>query len=1055
MGSLFSTLISSSGFMPHGHCYLWTPGLLWLHVVSDALITLSYYSIPITLAWFVRRRHDIDFGWMFLCFAVFILACGTSHLMEIWNVWHGDYWESGVVKAITAAASVPTAILLARLMPRALELPSPSALRLANENLRVEADARRSVDKTLRETNENLERRVAERTAELEAKNVELRNALGEVQRLAAIVGSSHDAIIGKDLAGIITSWNAAAERVFGYSAQESIGQPITRLIPPGLLDEEEAILARLKRGEVVEQFDSRRLRKDGTLIDVSITVSPIKDAAGRVTGASKVARDVTERRAAEAALRERDLQIHAANRLLAETVNGMSEACFMLDARWRFTFVNDRCETLFRRRREEVLGGTIWSRFPQLIGTPSEAQYRRALSTHASVFFETCSPVAERWLDVRLFPTEDGLVAFLLDIQERKEAEQAMAASETRYRRLFESAQDGILILNAETAMVIDVNPFLMAMLGYTHQQFLGKGLWELGFFDDAEANAENFVELKRKGYIRYENLPLKTADGRGIEVEFVSNVYLVNDTRVIQCNIRDVTKRRAAEAAMRASEERMRLATEASSVGIWEWNIVTNEIHWDAEMFRIYGVAPTEDGLVPYTTWSGAVVADALREQEEALQDTVRRAGRGTREFCIHRTTDGECRSIQAVDAVRLNVQGQVEWVVGTNLDITERQRGEDALRAGEERFRMMANLMPQLAWIGRADGYIEWYNDRFHHYTGTTPAQVAGGGWPIMHDPEGLSAILAEWSVGIAAGQPFEMAFPIRGVDGKFRAFLTRVQPIMDSAGRVTQWFGTNTDVETLKETEEKIRALNASLEQRVVERTEELEAANKELETFSYSISHDLRAPLRAIDGYSQAVIEDYASQLPEEGQRYLQTVREEAQNMGQLIDDLLTFARLGRAPINKRELDTTGLVHSVLNGFKTEQQERRVDVQIGELTPCQGDAALLRQVWINLISNAFKYTRKRESAVIEIGCRSTPAGTEYFVRDNGAGFDMAYAHKLFGVFQRLHLAEDYEGTGVGLALVQRIVLRHGGRIWAEAAADRGATFFFNLEPEPKS
>ena len=872
---------------------------------SDALITLSYYSIPITLFWFVRRRREIDFGWMFLCFAVFILACGTSHLMEIWNVWHGDYWQSGVVKAVTAAASVPTAILLTRLMPRALLLPSPSELRLANEKLLSEASARRSSEERLRHANEDLERRVAERTAELEAKNGEMRNAFGELQRLAAIVESSHDAIISKDLTGHITSWNAAAETMFGYSAHESIGQLITRLIPPELIEEEESILARLKRGEVVEQFDSRRLRKDGTLIDVSITVSPIKDAAGRVIGASKVARDVTDRRAAEAALRERDLQIHAADRRLAETVNGMTEACFMLDAQWRFTFVNDRCETLLHHKRAEVLGRTLWDRFPQLVGTPMEAHYRHVLTERAPVSFEAFSPVAQRWLDIRLFPTEDGLAAFLLDIQERKEAEEAMAASEKRYRRLFESAKDGILILDAETGMVVDVNPFLMAMLGYTYDQFLGKALWELGFFKDVAASAENFAELTRKGYIRYENLPLETADGRRIEVEFVSNVYLVDNAKVIQCNIRDVTERMAAQSALRASEERMRLATEASGVGIWEWNVLSGEIQWDAGMFRIYGVAQTEDGVVPYSTWRGAVVAEEVHEQEEALQDIVRRAGRGSREFCIRRRTDGEYRCLQAVDAARKNADGQVEWVVGTNLDVTEQKRGEDALREGEERFRTMANSMPQLAWIARADGFIEWYNDRFHDYTGTAPEQIAGWNWQDVHHPAELPRVLAQWKAGLASGQPFEMEFPLRRADGQFRAFLTRVFPLKDADGRIMQWFGTNTDVETLKEAEEKIRALNATLEQRVVERTEELEAANKELEAFSYSVSHDLRAPLRAIDGYSQAVIEDYASLLPEEGQRYLQTIAVKRRTMGQLIDDLLTFSRLGRAPMNKR------------------------------------------------------------------------------------------------------------------------------------------------------
>jgi light-regulated signal transduction histidine kinase (bacteriophytochrome) len=248
-----------------------------------------------------------------------------------------------------------------------------------------------------------------------------------------------------------------------------------------------------------------------------------------------------------------------------------------------------------------------------------------------------------------------------------------------------------------------------------------------------------------------------------------------------------------------------------------------------------------------------------------------------------------------------------------------------------------------------------------------------------------------------------------------------------------------------------------------EEAVIERTAQLEAANKELESFSYSVSHDLRAPLRAMDGFSQAVLEDYGAQLPEEGRRYLQTIREGAQHMGALIDDLLTFSRLSRLPVNKRAVDTGGLVRDTISELDSQREGRRIEIRIGDLPPCQGDPALLKQVWLNLLSNAFKYTRHREPAVIEVGCMREPAfaqgygeagkGQEenvYFVRDNGTGFDMHYAGKLFGVFQRLHRAEDFEGTGVGLAIVHRIIHRHGGRVWAEAAVDRGATFYFTLE-----
>jgi PAS domain S-box-containing protein len=307
------------------------------------------------------------------------------------------------------------------------------------------------------------------------------------------------------------------------------------------------------------------------------------------------------------------------------------------------------------------------------------------------------------------------------------------------------------------------------------------------------------------------------------------------------------------------------------------------------------------------------------------------------------------------------------------------------------------------------------------------------------------------------------------------------LTTKMPLRDEEGNIVGTFGISHDITDLKRAQaalekayaevegqvkertaelqqeiaerrradERIRQLNAELERRVVERTAQLEAVVKELEAFSYSVSHDLRAPLRAIDGYTRILIEDYGPSLDAEGKHVCRVISDNTRHMGQLIDDLLAFSRLSRVDIRPMPIDMEELAEAAFYQLTTPESRARIDFRLGALPPAVGDPTLIGQVWLNLLSNAIKFSSKRERAVVEVGCQESEGGSVYYVRDNGAGFDMRYAQKLFGVFQRLHSEREFEGTGVGLAIVQRAIARHGGRIWGEGEADKGATFSFIL------
>ena len=592
-------------------------------------------------------------------------------------------------------------------------------------------------------------------------------------------------------------------------------------------------------------------------------------------------------------------------------------------------------------------------------------------------------------------------------------------------------------------------VNPKFTQLTGYTLQEALGKNprILKSGYTPDEEytrlwntitSGGEwrgQFCNKKKNGDFYWESASISPViDQLGIITHFVA----VKE---------DITEHKRVEEALRESEHQYRTTLDAMGDAIhvvdrglsfvlinkrfldWnrELNLTTDVMGKD--IFQVFPFLPEnvrDEYSRVFQTGEILVTEESVRWQGQEIFTE-------TRKIPIFR-------------------EGKVFQVVTVISDITERKRAEEALRESEQLYRSLINVMPEGVALSDISGNITFASPQLLAIYGATSVQDALGTNALQWiAPESHEKALANIQSLVSNGAPSDNEYVLLRKDGT--RFLGEIDGALltDDKGNPKGLVTVHRDITERKQAEEEIHRLNAELEQRVIERTAQLEAANKELESFSYSVSHDLRAPLRAIDGFSRVLQEEYATTLPAEASRLLASVRANTQRMGRLIDDLLKFSRLSRQPLNRRPVEPAELVHQALQTLSLEQAGRQVEIVVGEqLPPCQGDPGLLLQVWVNLLSNALKFTRPREAARIEIGCQVKENGERvYYVQDNGTGFDMRYADKLFGVFQRLHSADEFEGTGVGLALVQRIILRHGGRIWADAQPDVGATFYFTL------
>ncbi len=389
---------------------------------------------------------------------------------------------------------------------------------------------------------------------------------------------------------------------------------------------------------------------------------------------------------------------------------------------------------------------------------------------------------------------------------------------------------------------------------------------------------------------------------------------------------------------------------------------------------------------------------------------------------------------------------------FVAVTFENITGRKQAEENLRKERDRAQLYLNTAEVMLIVLNAQGYITLINKKGCAILGYTEQEILGQNWIDTCLPEEMREEVTGVFNQLMKGEIAHVEYyenPVLTKDGQQRILAFHNAVLRDTSSQIIGLLSSGEDITDRKQAEEEIRRLNVELEQRVRDRTAQLEAANKELEAFCYSVSHDLRAPLRHIDGYADLLARQFHDSLPDKGTHYLNTIVDSAHQMGVLIDDLLRFSRTGRLEIRLANLDMNDVLREALETVTRDATGRSIEWVGATLPHVPGDRALLQLVWLNLLSNAVKFTRTRDKARIEIGAREEDKEFVFSVRDNGVGFDMRYAHKLFGVFQRLHPAREFEGTGIGLANVRRIVHRHGGRTWAEGEPDRGAVFYFTL------
>jgi PAS domain S-box-containing protein len=941
--------------------------------------------------------------------------------------------------------------------------------------------------------NEALHR--ARHRAAVATNDLQSRVALVKAEALqTAIFNSVNFSSIATDEKGVIQIFNVGAERMLGYTAAEVVNklnpadisdpqEMIARAsalsiemgtqIAPGL----ETLVYKASRG-IEYIYEPTFIRKDGTRFPAVVSVAALRDAQETIIGYLLIGTDNTARKHAEEARKKTDDALRKSEAQLQTILENINEAVVVSDLDGKLLHFNHAALDMMRyasleegRRQFSELADTFelsgidgadwpvtqWPMARILRGEKLhdlEARMRRINTPWERIYsfggtiahdpdgkplmaIVTFSDITERKLaagEIRKLNAdlEQRVIERTAQLQT---ANESLFVSQDRYRSLVDSAKEYAILTLDVGGYITTWNAGALRIKGYEADEIIGK---HFSCFYPTEDVRKDKPQLELEEAVAVGQFEEDGWRVRKDGSHYWANVLItvLRDSHGIHTGfskiVRDLTLRKQAEEKLRVSEEWLRSLVEGGK----KYAIITMDTQgcvttWNAGAERIKGYR-----------------ADEVLGKHISRFYTPEDVQRGTPDQELKVATEtGQYEE----DGWRVRKDGSRFWAnvlisslrdsTGKHLGFSKITRDLTDIMKAEEQARNFFSLSLELLCIAGVDGYFKVLNPAWQNTLGFTQAELCAKPFVDFVHPDDLPATHAA-TKRITAAQPlnhFENRY--RCKDGTYRWLLWKVALSDD----LQLMHCAATDITQIKQTEGEIAGLNKSLQLQNLE----LVTANKELEAFSYSVSHDLRAPLRSIDGFSKAILEDYTDKLDSTGQDYLQRVRAGSQRMGQLIDDMLNLSRVSRGDLLHDSTDLSQIAREIVDECRASSKERDVQMKIADGLIAAADPRLMRVVLTNLLGNAWKFTGKTAHPLIEFGCNRQGGSCEYFVRDNGAGFDMAYASKLFGAFQRLHSDRDFPGTGIGLATIQRIVHRHGGQVRAESKPDEGATFYFTL------